>query len=456
MSAQLKPNPHPPVVLRAERRPEELEFLPAALEALETPPSPTARVFAIGLVLMMVAALAWSIIGTLDVVVVGQGKLIPVGNVKLIQTRDIGVVTAIHVVEGQEVAKGDLLVELDRSEQSASLEASQRNWLDAALETARLEAELRALDGEDPLFSPPPEAPSQLADMHRRQLMANTDVLRASVDTLRLQQRAREAEIQGQSSQIDKLRAQLAFYEEREAALRRLLQRGFATKVAWREAEAQLMTTRKDIEIAQYSRDRAQSELSKAARDIANLTIGERKSLLDRLVAAQSRAAEAQKSIDKFAAQTGRAEIRAPIAGIVQNLSVHTIGGVVSPQKDLMTLVPLDRSLRVEAMVSNQDIGFIRPGQTASVKIDSFPFTTYGFIEGTVLTVSRDSVAAQNAYVFPVQLSLAKTDMAAGGRVVPLTPGMTVSAEIKVRKRRIIEFFLDPIIRHWQESMRER
>jgi hemolysin D len=442
--------------VQSERNREELEFLPAALEALETPPSPTARIFAIGLIVMMVLALAWSVIGTLDVVVIGQGKLIPIGNVKQIQTRDIGIVTAIHVVEGQQVAEGELLIELDRSEQKAGLEVSQRNWLDAILEVARLEAELRILNGGETRFMPPPDAPSQLTDMHRRQLIANTEVLRAAIDALRFQQRAREAEIQSQTSQIDKLRLQLNFYEDREKGLRELLQRGFASEASWREAQAQIMAARKDVEIAQFNRDRAQSELTKATRDIANLVISERKSVLDRLIAAQSRAAEAQKNIDKFEAQTTRTEIRAPIAGVVQNLSIHTIGGVVSPQKDLMTLVPLDSSLRVEAMVNNQDIGFIHPGQIASVKIDSFPFTTYGFIEGSVLTVSQDSILAQNAYVFPVQLSLARTDMLAGGRVVPLTPGMTVSAEIKVRKRRIIDFFLDPITRHWTESMRER
>lgn len=448
------PNRMPAV--QSERNREELEFLPAALEALETPPSPTAQIFAIGLIVMMVLALAWSVIGTLDVVVIGQGKLIPIGNVKQIQTRDIGIVTAIHVVEGQQVAEGELLIELDRSEQKAGLEMSQRNWLDAILEVARLEAELRVLNGGETRFTPPPDAPSQLTDMHRRQLIANTEVLRAAIDALRFQQRAREAEIQSQTSQIDKLRLQLNFFEDREKGLRELVQRGFASEASWREAQAQIMAARKDVEIAQFNRDRAQSELTKATRDIANLVISERKSVLDRLIAAQSRAAEAQKNIDKFEAQTTRTEIRAPIAGVVQNLSIHTIGGVVSPQKDLMTLVPLDSSLRVEAMVNNQDIGFIHPGQIASVKIDSFPFTTYGFIEGSVLTVSQDSILVQNAYVFPVQLSLARTDILAGGRVVPLTPGMTVSAEIKVRKRRIIEFFLDPITRHWTESMRER
>jgi hemolysin D len=405
---------------------------------------------------MMIAALTWSIIGTLDVVVVGQGKLIPIGNVKQIQTRDIGVVTAIHVVEGQQVTEGELLIELDRSEQKAGLEVSQRNWLDATLEGARLEAELRVLNGGETRFIPPSEAPSQLSDMHRRQLIANAEVLRAAIDALRFQQRAREAEIQSQASQIDKLSLQLTFYEDREKGLRELLQRGFTSEASWREVQAQVMAARKDVEIAEHNHDRAQYELKKVTRDITNLVIGERKSVLDRLIAAQSRAAEAQKNIDKFEAQTIRTEIRAPIAGVVQNLSIHTIGGVVSPQKDLMTLVPLDSSLRVEAMVNNQDIGFIHPGQIASVKIDSFPFTTYGFIEGSVLTISRDSVLVQNSYVFPVQLSLARTDVLAGGRMVPLTPGMTVSAEIKVRKRRIVEFFLDPITRHWTESMRER
>lgn len=169
----------------SERHREELEFLPAALEALETPPSPTARVFAIGLIVMMIAALTWSIIGTLDVVVVGQGKLIPIGNVKQIQTRDMGVVTAIHVVEGQQVTEGELLIELDRSEQKAGLEVSQRNWLDATLEVARLEAELRVLNGGETRFIPPSDAPSQLSDMHRRQLIANAEVLRVVIDALR-------------------------------------------------------------------------------------------------------------------------------------------------------------------------------------------------------------------------------------------------------------------------------
>lgn len=456
MSGKPSPKPQSSVILRPERRPEELEFLPAALEALETPPSPTARVLAFGLVFILTAALAWSIIGTLDVVVVGQGKLIPVGNVKQIQTRDLGIVAAIHVVEGQEVAKGDLLVELDISEQNASLEASQRNWLDAALEVARLEAELRALDGSEAKFSPPPEAPSQLTDIYRRQLIANAEVMRASVNAMRLQQRAREAEIHGHAAQIEKLHAQMAYYKERESAQRHLLSLGFTTKASWREQQEQLLSARKDIKIAQFSHDRAQLDLQKVIDDTSNLIISERKSLLDRLVAAQSRTADAQKSIQKLRAQTGRSEIRAPIAGVVQNLSVHTIGGVVSPQKDLMTLVPLDLSLRVEAMVTNRDIGFVHPGQSVSVKIDSFPFTTYGLILGTVETVSRDSIAVQGEYMFPVQMTLVKSVIAAGGRAVPLTPGMTVSSEIIVRKRRIIEYFLDPVIRHWSESMRER
>lgn len=456
MSAKTPVPPTPPLLRRTERRPEEVEFLPAALEVLEAPPSPTARIFAIGLMVMLFAALTWSFIGTLDVVVVGQGKLIPIGNVKQIQTKDVGVVTAIHVVEGKKVTKGELLVELDQSEQRASLEASERNLLDAKLNIARIEAELRALNGVEGRFAAPHDAPSQLADMHRRQLLANTEAFRAAVDALQIQQRAREAEIRGQTSQIDKLRAQLVFYEEREVSLHQLRQQGFVSEASWREAQTQLLAIRKDLEIAQHSHDRAQSELLKVARDITNLTVNERKSLIDRLVVAQNSAAETQKSIDKFTAQTGRTEIRAPINGVVQNLSIHTIGGVVGPQKDMMTIVPLGHNLQVEAMVSNQDIGFIFPGQNVSVKIDSFPFTTYGFIEGNVLTVSRDSVFEQNAYVFPVQVSLKKTDIVVADRTVPLTPGMTVSAEIKVRKRRVIDFFLDPITRHLQESMREQ
>jgi hemolysin D len=146
---------------------------------------------------------------------------------------------------------------------------------------------------------------------------------------------------------------------------------------------------------------------------------------------------------------------------VVQQLAVHTIGGVVTPAQPLLIVVPQDHPVEVEAQLENKDVGFVREGQSAEIKIETFPFTLYGTIPGTVLTVSDDAVSIdkskpEDVLVFATRVSLASGTILVGGKNVHLSPGMVVTVEIKTGRRRVIEYLLSPVLKSLQESLRER
>jgi hemolysin D len=156
---------------------------------------------------------------------------------------------------------------------------------------------------------------------------------------------------------------------------------------------------------------------------------------------------------------------------LVQQLDVHTVGGVVTPAQKLMVIVPRDAKLQIEALVLNRDIGFVYEGQEAEIKVETFPFTKYGLLRGQVLHLSRDALTptpAANAAdgqsrprtpdgpVYTARVSMDRTVMAVDGQEIPLGPGMAVSVEIKTDQRRVIEYLLAQMMRYRQESLRER
>ncbi|MGI9303854.1 MAG: HlyD family type I secretion periplasmic adaptor subunit, partial [Gammaproteobacteria bacterium] len=182
-----------------------------------------------------------------------------------------------------------------------------------------------------------------------------------------------------------------------------------------------------------------------------------RKSILAEQAEIESRLSALRHERIKAETRTGLRQLRAPIGGVVQQLAVHTVGGVVTPAQALMVIVPSENRLEVEAYIQNKDIGFIEEAQAAEVKVDAFPFTKYGTIDAEIVNVSNDAVENENlGWVFLSRVAMNDSTILVGNRQVNLTPGMSVSVEVKTGKRRIIEFFLSPLLRYKQESIKER
>lgn len=366
----------------------ELEFLPAVLEIQESPPSPVGRAVALTIASLFGVTLVWAMIGSIDIIAIAQGKIVPGDRSKVIQPLESGVIKAIHVRDGSRVKAGDALIELNTSA-SPDHERFQNEYYASLIEVARL----RALLANQERFEVPTGANPALIEAERNRL-------------------------RDQLTEYRSLQTQAQAYKN-------LLEKQYVSHLQYLEVER------------------------KRAEKMNEYTAA--------LSAAETRARSLSKEITKAGTRANQQHLTAPIDGVVQQLAVHTVGGVVTPAQQLMVIAPEEGQLEVEAILENKDIGFVNPNQEVEVKIDAFPFTRYGTVEGKVISISRDAVQVEKVgLVYTARVNLQRSTIQIENKEIRLTPGMSVAVEIKTGKRRLIEYFLSPLIQAGQESIRER
>ena len=463
---------------RDDRRNDELAFLPAALEIVETPPSPTGRAIAVTVIAVFSAALTWACIGSVDIVAVAPGKIIPSGRSKIIQPFETGVVRAIHVRDGQSVSSGDVLIELDPTMSGAELGHLKSDLMAVQLEAARLRAASAGKDDPIAEFKPPANAPPDLIEVHRRFLVSQTAEQNAKIAAIDSQVVQKEAETATIKASIEKLKATIPPLQERVEIRKLLFDKELGSKLLYLTELQDLIGQRQEI-LVQQSRYSEAGAAVAALVETRSKTVAEyRRGLFDDLVKADQKAAGLAQDVIKAEQRTSLQKLTAPVGGVVQQLATHTIGGVVTPAQALMVIVPDESRLEIEAMISNRDIGFVEVGQDAAIKIDTFNFTRYGLLNGKVLTVSQDAITrdkprdntsdkSQGAetsssepkgqeLIYAARVSLNQTQMDVENKRVNLSPGMAVTVEIKTGSRSIISYLLSPLIRYKRESLRER
>ena len=439
----------------------ENEFLPAALEVIETPASPLERTVALALAAFFTIAVIWAIVGEIDVVAVAQGRIVPAGGVQVIQSLEIGAVRAIHVRDGQHVAAGDLLIELDPTESEVDRDQLTRERLATSLDLARLTAILRVLDGataELTLASGATDsADPVLVRMQRERMTSDLFAHDANLAALDGELARRTAEREAIKAEIEKFEATIPLIAERVEAYGTLLKKGIARRPEWLALRQELIGQQQDLAVQKHRLVEAAQAMTTVVRQRYVAEAEFRRDVLADMVAVRDRVDAAELALRTAERRERQHRLTAPVAGIVQQLAVHTVGGVVTPAEPLMVLVPRAAPLEIETMVLNKDRGFVRAGQSAEIKVESFPFTRYGLIGGTVKHVSGDAILDDIlGPVYAVRVEMAQTTVRADGRQVPLAPGMNVTVEIKTGKRQIIEFLMSPLLRYRQESLRER
>lgn len=442
----------------ARRQRDEVEFLPAALEILETPASPIGRSLMWALMLLFALALAWSMIGKIDVVAVAQGKIVPNGKSKVIQPLEAGIVKTILVDNGQHVAAGQLLIELDPTVATADAGKSRTARLDALLTAGRAQALLDAQrNNQTPQLAAPPEALAER--QHDAQTLAEGAFAeyRSKLTALRAELHKREHELQTSRRKIESLQQLLPLARTQEVDYQSLLAQSYVPRHAYLEKQQARIQAEQDLVTQQsYARELADG-VSEQQENIATAIAQFRREQLDAFNQAQQQLAQVQGDEAKTAQRQLQTHLTAPVAGTVQQLAVHTVGGVVTAAQELLVLVPDDAALEIEVQILNQDIGFVRPGQEAEIKLDAFPYTHYGTLPGKVMSISQDAVKDDKlGLVYPARIKLLKTSIISDGKTVALTPGMVSSVEIKTEQRRIIEYFLTPLLKYRHEALRER
>jgi hemolysin D len=448
------------------------EFLPAALEIMEKPPSPGLRWLMLSLCGLLLVALIWSIVGRVDVVATASGKVVPTGNVKLIQPIEIGYVRAIHVKNGQHVQAGQLLVELDPTLAGADAEQATQGLLGAEVDAARNEALLGHLGGRPSRFAAPAGAPADIAatqSQYVRSAIAEYEGERASL----MQQRAENvAELASVGAEIAKLEQTLPIVEQQLAARRELSDKGYFSKIRLLEYEQLKIEHVQNIEVQRANAARARATIANIDAQLARLRGSFGKSAATELAESQQKSGLAREEVIKSQRRQAFMQLRAPVSGTVQQLAIATVGGVVQPAQTLMIVVPDDATPVVEARILNKDIGFIREGQAVRVKLEAYPFTDYGIVPGIVESISRDAVdtsergaaeerdrngrVIQPGLIYTTRIRLLRRTIRVAGRNQPIGPGLAVQAEIKTGDRRIIQYLLSPVTKTLDEAATER
>src|SRR5712672_269193 len=461
-----------------KRRAEELAFLPAALEIVETPPSPIGRAIGAAIIVLFCAALVWAWWGTIDIVASATGKIVPSIRVKVIQPFETGVVRAIRVQDGQVVRAGDVLIELDPTVNAAERDHLRNDLLAEQLNIARLRAALAG--GDDPVadFTPPVDADPALISTQRQLLLNQVTEHRAKIAALSRQQAQKEAEHATTAATVHKLETLIPVIQPRVDIRKTLMDKELGSKLTYFETLQLLVEQQEELSV-QKSHLHAAEAAAAAIRETRSQAVAEyRRTLSDELAKAEQKANGLTQDLIKAEQKTRLQQLAAPVDGVVQQLAIHTVGGVVTAAQSLLVVVPSDSRLEVEAMVSNRDIGFVQTGQRAEIKIDTFNFTRYGLLQGEVLSVSQDAIIRDRQQDrsgdrglgtqsdtsepkgqelnYSARVSLDRTQMQIDDRMVNLSPGMAVTVEIKTGSRNILNYLLSPLLRYRQETLRER
>lgn len=439
-------------------QPHEAEFLPAALALRDTPLHPAPHI-ALWLVMgFALIALIWAVFGRIDVVATAVGKIIPNERTKVIQSMETAVVKAIHVRDGQQVKPGQLLIELDSTTAAADSERLENETLTARLEAMRAQAMLMAMAGrKQPRLGTVSDVDAARLNNEQIQLMSQYQEYQARQLQLQNEIARRQAELVATQEQVAKLEQTVPIARQRAADYQRLVEENFMSRHGYLEREQERIEQEQDLASSRARVAEIRAALAEARQQQATLAAETRRQLLDQKNLAAQKAASLAQELVK-ADQRGRLmRLTAPVAGTVQQLAISTVGGVVTPAQPLMVIVPIENVLEVEAMLPNKDIGFVNPGQYAEVKVETFPFTKYGTIHGTITQVSSDAIQDDKlGLIYSTRVKLAKDTIRVENKTVRLSPGMAVTVEVKTGTRRVIEYFLSPLLQVSSESLRER
>lgn len=497
------------------------EFMPSALEIAESPPSPMGKIVILGIFIIMLTSIIWSIIGRVDEVAVARGKVVPNGRIKVVQSLEEGIITGIYVDEGERVKQGQLLLELDTTMKKVDKQALQTSLDIANMEKILME---KYYKGQDLDTIQNYINQQNISDEIKQNLIEFTNSRKESYLTKKQslelveKQSKEQLEISKQelsklekssvmlndrqiqmknikekngveTTNIDKIEKNINILKEQEEKYKELAQEGAIPRQEWENKKNELELMQKEFQ-SQKAKSEIEKEndylrwknavdekelndqdiksqkirilqnetkLQEAKSNLDNLESQEKQETLNLIVEKQKQIENLKSSLEKANKSIDLQTLTSPTSGIVQGISLNTIGGVVSPAQSIMSIVPENTPLIVEAMLQNKDVGFVKPGQKASVKIDTFSFQRYGVLDGVVEKVSPDAFEDENlGPVYKIKIKLDKDILPVEGKEIKISPGMSVTVEIKTGTRRIIDFFLDPFIKSTDEALKLR
>ncbi|MRR58091.1 MAG: HlyD family type I secretion periplasmic adaptor subunit [Deltaproteobacteria bacterium] len=442
------------------------DFAPPLLRLQQNPPNPLGRRVLRVLLIFLVALILWAVFGKLDIVAVAEGKLVPQSYVKIVQPAEAGIVKEILVAEGQPVQAGQTLMRMDTLITEAEGKSIESEFQRKSLTLRRIDAELSGKP-----FLPQANDPPALAQEISSHYQANRRALEAALAEENTRLVKARQDLSAAEQVKAKLEAVLPHYREQDKAYEKLVKDGFAGGIMGSDKRRERVEKEQELKTQVFVIESARASIAQSEKKMAQIESDYRRQL-------HTERNDTQGAVDKLAQEMAKQahrkellELKASQAGVVKDLATHTAGTVVQPGTVLLTLVPKDDILRAEVWVSNEDIGFVRKGQTVKLKLAPFPFQKYGMLDGVVEHVSADAAdpASTNGataaptdktkgqpLVYKALVSFKSTALEADGEKLEPSPGMQTVAEIHLGDRTVLEYLLSPVQKAWHEKGRER
>lgn len=463
---------------------DKLAFLPAALEIQAAPPPKWSRSLLWMIMLLIVISIAWASWAEIDIIATAQGKIVPSGQVKIIQPLEAGVVKTIFVKEGQHVKAGDKLIALDNTSNVADADRLANELTGYKEDLARQVFFLEKLDlvikkqtqlqERSQVNSAQEQAQAQirynadflLLPLNQQSLLASSwQEYQSKLNSYSSEVIKLAAEKKSRKIDVGRLQKTLPLVIERERSYYSLLEISAVSRNQYLELKQQRIDQEESLLLQRANVEQISASIESAKQNLYAYQSEMRRNTLQEINQLTRQRDSIRQELNKANRLTQLRILTSPVDGVVEELVVATIGGIVTPAQELLHIVPTTshngknkgQQLEIEAGLLNKDIGFVHTGQIAEIKIDSFPFTKYGVIDGTVTDISADAIEhEQLGLLFPLKASIKTDEINVDGKWVKLKPGMSVTVEIKTGTRRLMEFLLAPLMRGVSEGARER
>lgn len=410
----------------------------------------------ITIALFFIIFVIWANLATLDEVTRGDGKIIPSSEVQALQSLDAGIVEEFLVKEGDLVTQGQILVRLRDIEASSDLGANRARYLGLLASITRLQAQAEGLIKVEFPEEVIKEFPSSVAE-ETNVFRANKLQLEGQINVLKQQMTQREQEVDELNIRIGDLKGVLYLQRKEMNMIKPLVERGSAPKLELLQLQRGIKERVSELNGLKSSLPRSKSAIDEALARIQEIKKTAQSDAQTELAAKLIELNEIRERLSGLKERKGRREIKSPVNGIVQELSVNTIGGVVRGGEDLIKIVPKDDQLIVEVRVKPSDRAFIYPGQQAVIKITAYDFSIYGGLKGELLDISADTIEDDQGNVFyRVRLRTYEKELKRKGEVLPIIPGMVASVDILTGKKTVMQYLLKPFVKTLDNAMNER
>ncbi len=434
---------------------QDVAFM-SELDAATAVRPPLASQLFLGLVATIFATfIGWAAVSHIDEVAVAQGKVVPSSQVQIIQNLEGGIVAEILVKEGDIVEQGQVLLRVDDTTFQSEYRQNRAKQIALAGQIARLTAEVEGTEIEFPasvLSERPDVAANEVALFNARR-----NELNAALEGLRQQVEQRRQEVTTLLSQEQAIDRSLALVVKELSISEQLAEKGYRSKLEVLRLQRQANDLEGQLTATRIAIPQAQAALAEAERRLEERQLAYRSQALTELTQRQAEMAQLVEMLKAQEDRVIRREVRTPVRGLVKQLKVHTIGGVVQPGADLVEIVPVDDQLVVEARVQPADIAFIRPGQKAIVKLTAYDYSIYGGLEAELEHISADSMVTERGEpYYLIRVRTKQNYLGTEDKKLAIIPGMIASVDIVTGEKTVLQYLLKPIIKTVERSLHER